>query len=77
MAEKKDILDAIFEFNKSYLLLAQRMLKNDREQGKRMLGVSDSMANRIMSLTVAEIEALSDSSDLVCQLRAENAPGRA
>ncbi|MFM0281994.1 flagellar transcriptional regulator FlhD [Paraburkholderia sediminicola] len=77
MKEKSDILDAIAEFNLSYLLLAQRMLLDDRERGKSMLGVSDAMASRICSLTPAEIEVLADSSELVCQLRADATPGRA
>jgi flagellar transcriptional activator FlhD len=53
------------------------MLKEDRAQAKRALGLSDSMATRICSLTQAEIEILADSSDLICQFRADAAPGRA
>jgi len=75
-SESKDIRDAIVEFNMSYLLFAHRMLKQNREDGKRMLGVSDSMATRILSLTMNEVATLSDSSDVVCQLRLDQTPGR-
>ncbi|MFM0314263.1 flagellar transcriptional regulator FlhD [Paraburkholderia nemoris] len=77
LTKKSDSLQAIAAFNQSYLLLAQRMLGEDREQAKRALGLSDSMATRICSLTAAEIEILADSSDVICQFRVDAAPGRA
>jgi len=77
MEDKADILDAVAKFNLSYLLLAQRMLLEDWENGKRMLGVSDAIASRICSLTLAEMEAMAESSELVCQLRVDATPGRA
>jgi len=77
MTEKKDSLQAIAEFNQSYLLFAQRMLAKDWEEAKRALGISDSMATRIWSLTPTEIEALADSSNVICQFKSEAAPGRA
>ncbi|CAB3783873.1 flagellar transcriptional regulator FlhD [Paraburkholderia caffeinilytica] len=72
-----DSLQAIAAFNQSYLLLAQRMLGEDRGQAKRALGLTDSMATRISSLTAAEIEMLADSADVICQFRVDAAPGRA
>ncbi|MFM0075253.1 flagellar transcriptional regulator FlhD [Paraburkholderia sediminicola] len=77
LTKKSDSLQAIAAFNQSYLLLAQRMLGEDREQAKRALGLSDSMATRICSLTAAEIETIADSSDVICQFRFDAAPGRA
>ncbi|HYS66137.1 MAG TPA: flagellar transcriptional regulator FlhD [Paraburkholderia sp.] len=77
MEDKADILDAVAKFNLSYLLLAQRMLLEDWENGKRMLGVSDAIASRICSLTLAEMEVMAESSELVCQLRVDATPGRA
>lgn len=70
-------IQAIAAFNRSYLLLAQRMLGEDPEQAKLALGLSDSMSARIRQLTPAEIEVLADSGDLICQFRADAAPGRA
>ncbi|MFM0362156.1 flagellar transcriptional regulator FlhD [Paraburkholderia sediminicola] len=77
MEEESDILEAIAKFNLSYLLLAQRMLVENRDSGKRMLGISDAMASRICSLTQTELEVLAESSELVCQLRVHATPGRA
>lgn len=67
-------LQAIAAFNASYLRLAQRMLSENPEKAKLSLGVSDEMASRIRSLTPAEIEILSDSGELICQLRGDAAP---
>ncbi|WP_144107890.1 flagellar transcriptional regulator FlhD [Paraburkholderia sp. BCC1886] len=77
MAEQSDIETAIFEFNKAYLLLAQRMLAHDRDVGKQMLGISEPIAKTLVSLTPAEMEALSDSTSLVCELRLDKLPGSA
>jgi len=72
-----DIFDAIAEFNRAYLVLAQRILRIDHEQGKRQLGISDGVAASIVALTPDQIDALAESGELVCEFRAENAPGRA
>jgi flagellar transcriptional activator FlhD len=75
MEEESNILDAIAKFNLSYLLLAQRMLLDDRESGKSMLGVSDAVASHLCSLTLAEIQSLAQSPELVCQFRGDVQPG--
>ncbi|UXU85621.1 flagellar transcriptional regulator FlhD [Burkholderia sp. S-53] len=77
MTGQGDIFDAIAEFNRAYLVLAQRMLRIDREEGKRQLGISDEIAASIVSLTPDQIDELAASGELVCEFRAENAPGRA
>ncbi|WP_338641654.1 flagellar transcriptional regulator FlhD [Burkholderia pyrrocinia] len=77
MTGQGDIFDAIAEFNRAYLVLAQRMLRIDREEGKRQLGISDEIAASIVSLTLAQIDELAAGGELVCEFRAESAPGRA
>ncbi|GAU07073.1 flagellar transcriptional regulator FlhD [Burkholderia stabilis] len=77
MTGQGDIFDAIAEFNRVYLVLAQRMLRIDREEGKRQLGISDEIAESIVSLTLEQIDELAAGGELVCEFRAENAPGRA
>ncbi|AXF25416.1 flagellar transcriptional regulator FlhD [Burkholderia pyrrocinia] len=72
-----DIFDAIAEFNRAYLMLAQRILRIDREQGKRQLGISDEIAASIVALTLDQIDELAAGGELVCEFRAESAPGRA
>lgn len=75
MNHKADNLKAIAAFNQSYLVLAQRMLEEDREEAKHALGLSDSMAERISSLSRAEIDILADSADgVICQFRDDVAP---
>lgn len=77
MSEKSDSQQAITAFNQSYLLFAQRMLGQDREQAKHVLGLSDSIATRISSLTPGEIETIANSPDLICLFRFDVAPGLA
>ncbi|WP_423760089.1 flagellar transcriptional regulator FlhD [Burkholderia sp. NLJ2] len=77
MTGQGDIFDVIAEFNRAYLVLAQRMLRIDREEGKRQLGISDEIAASIVSLTLEQIDELATGGELVCEFRAESAPGRA
>ncbi|RQZ68241.1 flagellar transcriptional regulator FlhD [Burkholderia sp. Bp9004] len=77
MTGQGDIFDAIAEFNRTYLVLAQRMLRIDYEQAKRQLGISDEIAASIDALTLDQIDELAVRGELVCEFRAENAPGRA
>ncbi|RAQ05986.1 flagellar transcriptional regulator FlhD [Burkholderia cepacia] len=77
MTGQRDIFDAIAEFNRAYLVLAQRILRIDYEQGKRQLGISDAIAASIDALTLDQIDELAAGGELVCEFRAENAPGRA
>ncbi|RQS69221.1 flagellar transcriptional regulator FlhD [Burkholderia sp. Bp8963] len=77
MAEQDDIFDAIESFNLSYLGLVQQMLRIDREEAIRQLGISDKTASWIAALTLAQIEELASSREVVCELRAEAVPGRA
>ncbi|WP_260449362.1 flagellar transcriptional regulator FlhD [Burkholderia seminalis] len=77
MTGRGDIFDAIAEFNRAYLVLAQRILRIDYEQGKRQLGISDEIAASIDALTLDQIDELAAGGELVCEFRAENAPGRA
>ncbi|CAB3760210.1 flagellar transcriptional regulator FlhD [Burkholderia sp. MSh2] len=72
-----DIFDAIAEFNRAYLVLAQRMLRTDFEQGKRQLGIPDDVAASIAALTQQQIDEIAESGELFCEFRSENAPGRA
>jgi len=76
MPEQDDIFDAIVEFNRSYLTLALRLLRADREEAKRQLGMSDETASIVSALTPAQIEVLSERRELFCEFRSESSPGR-
>ena len=57
------------ELNLSYLILAQRMLREDRESGMYRLGLSVKVANIIVQLTMAQVVRLSASATLLCRFR--------
>jgi flagellar transcriptional activator FlhD len=59
----------IRELNLSYLLLAQRMLWEDREAGMYRLGFSAELADVIANLTMAQIVRLSASATVLCRFR--------
>ncbi|RQR24886.1 flagellar transcriptional regulator FlhD [Burkholderia sp. Bp9143] len=77
MAKQNEIFDAIAEFNRSYLTLAQRLLQADREAAKQQLGMSDETASIVAALTPAQIDVLAERHELFCEFRAEFSPGRA
>jgi flagellar transcriptional activator FlhD len=57
------------ELNLSYLVLAQRMLREDRETGMYRLGLSVEVAAIVQELTMAQIVRLSSSATLLCRFR--------
>lgn len=75
MAEQLDISDAIAEFNRSYLMLAKWLLLVNRDEATRQLGISDTTASRIASLTLAQIDHLASRGKLFREFRDEFAPG--
>lgn len=64
-----ELHDEIRELNLSYLVLAQRMLREDREAGMYRLGISVELAEVIEKLTLAQVVKLSASSILLCRFR--------
>jgi flagellar transcriptional activator FlhD len=69
LKENSGMLRVISEFNRSYLRLAQRALRQGDIKGGQLLGVSDETAVLISQLTEAQIENLSNRSDLLCEIR--------
>ena len=51
--ETNQILAEIREANLSYMMLAQSLIRSDREQALFRLGISEETANMISSLTPA------------------------
>jgi flagellar transcriptional activator FlhD len=66
------LLMEIREANLSYLMLAQSLVRTDREQALFRLGISDEAAEMIAMLTPAQIMKLADSENLLCHMRAED-----
>lgn len=66
--QNESLLDDIQEINLSYLLLAQRMLKEDRDIAMFRLKISEPMANLVASLSIKQLSQLARSNQLLCRL---------
>jgi flagellar transcriptional activator FlhD len=62
-------LDSIREINLSYMILAQRMLREDESVAMFRFGLSPEVAATLASLTFAQIIKLCGSSQLLCVFR--------
>lgn len=62
------LLEDIQEVNLSYLLLAQRMLKEDRETAMFRLKINERMADLMASLSVKQLSQMARSNQLLCRL---------
>jgi flagellar transcriptional activator FlhD len=64
-----DIQESIREVNLSYLMLAQRLLREDRAVGMFRLGLSADIADILMGLSLAQVVKLASSDHLLCAFR--------
>ena len=67
--ETNQILAEIREANLSYMMLAQSLIRSDREQALFRLGVSEETANMIASLTPAQMMKIASGNTLLCAFR--------
>mgnify|MGYP000069204152 CR=1 FL=1 len=65
----EQILNEIREANLSYLLLAQNMIRSDREQALYRLGLSEEVAAMVAGLTTAQVLKIAASNMLMCSFR--------
>jgi flagellar transcriptional activator FlhD len=65
----EQILSEIREANLSYLMLAQSLIRADREQALFRLGVSEDTADILATLSPAQIMKVASGSTLLCQFR--------
>jgi flagellar transcriptional activator FlhD len=72
MMRDSQTLDSIRELNMSYLLLAQRLLDQDRVAAIYRLGLTDSAADMLAALTPAQTHALAQATELIWQLRLDD-----
>jgi flagellar transcriptional activator FlhD len=68
----EQILAEIREANLSYLMLAQSLIRSDREQALYRLGISEDTANTIGSLTPAQTMKVAQGSTLLCRFRMDD-----
>ena len=66
------VLAEIREVNLSYLMLAQSLIRADREQALFRLGIPETTADIIATLTPSQVMKIASSSTLLCRLRAED-----
>ena len=66
------VLAEIREANLSYLMLAQSLVRSDKEQALFRLGVSEDTANLIASLTPAQMMKVAGGNTLLCRFRMDD-----
>jgi flagellar transcriptional activator FlhD len=66
------ILMEIRETNLSYLMLAQSLIRADREQALFRLGMSEEAADMIAMLSPAQVLKIASSNTLLCRMRVDD-----
>ncbi|GAB4122804.1 MAG: flagellar transcriptional regulator FlhD [Sideroxydans sp.] len=65
----EQIQEEIREINLSYMLLAQQMIRDDREAALFRLGLNEEMADLIAELSPAQLLKMAGSGMLLCRFR--------
>ena len=68
----EQILAEIRETNLSYLMLAQNLIRSDLEQALFRLGISEEAAERLASLSPAQVLKIASTNTLVCRMRVDD-----
>ena len=68
----EQMLAEIREANLSYLMLAQSLIRTDREQALYRLGISEETATMVGNLTPTQTMKVSQSSTLLCRFRMDD-----
>jgi flagellar transcriptional activator FlhD len=69
MDRSSETRESIREINLSYIMLAQRMLREDKAIGMFRLGLSSQLADLLAGLSLAQIVKLASSDQLLCFFR--------
>ncbi|HWX11343.1 MAG TPA: flagellar transcriptional regulator FlhD [Trinickia sp.] len=72
MDQSSETPDFIREINLSYIMLAQRMLREDKAIGMFRLGLSTEVAELLVGLSLAQCVKLASSEQLLCGFRFNN-----
>ncbi|SFI36937.1 flagellar transcriptional regulator FlhD [Nitrosomonas sp. Nm34] len=67
--ETSQIHEEIREINLGYMLLAQRLLHEDKVTAMYRLGISEDVANILKSLTSSQLLKMANSNMLLCRFR--------
>jgi flagellar transcriptional activator FlhD len=68
----EQILAEIREANLSYLMLAQSLIRTDRDQALYRLGISEDTAATISKLTPAQMMKIAGGNTLLCRFRMDD-----
>jgi len=68
----EQMLDEIREANLSYLMLAQTLIRQDREQALFRLGISEDTATLLATLTPAQVMKIAGGNQLLCRFRMDD-----
>lgn len=64
-----DIKDEIRELNLAYLMLAQQMVREDREAAMFRLGIAADVAEMLENLTTAQVARMASQQMVLCRFR--------
>ncbi len=67
-----ELLKHIYDINLSYLLLAQRLIVQDKASAMFRLGISEEMADTLATLTLPQMVKLAETNQVICQFRFDN-----
>lgn len=67
-----ELTGEIREANLTYLMLAQQMLRQDRDSAMYRLGIGEDVADIMEMLTPAQIAKMASSSVLLCRFRCDD-----
>ena len=68
----EQMLAEIREANLSYLMLAQSLIRSDRDQALFRLGISEETATLLGTLTPAQMMKIATGNTLLCRLRMDD-----
>lgn len=68
----EQILTEIREANMSYLMLAQSLIRGDKDQALYRLGISEDTAEMINLLTPAQMMKIASGNTLLCRFRMDD-----
>lgn len=64
----------IVDLNLTYMLLAQKLLREDRVAAMLRLGISAEMADMLLAMSLAEVVKLATSNFVLCAFRLDELP---
>lgn len=70
--ENNEQLQSIHNVNLSYLLLAQRLIREDKYLASFRLGLSESTIDTLKDLSLPQLIKMSSTGQLICRLRLDN-----